>query len=300
MTSLNRAQQPILVGIDGSKSALEAVRWAATEAHRRRVGLHLVEAFGWTPTPYSPEGAVEPQLPEMLRQAGRDRVSAAAAVAAEIAPQVAVTAEVLTGFPVPRLLTEATQAQLVVIGDRGLGGFTGLLAGSVAVAMAAHAACPVVVVRGTESGQPVPTQGPVIVGIDGSPTSEAALAFAYEQADARRAPLVAVHAWRDLVLDPWMAPLIDWDLIEADEHRLLAERLSGWGAKYPDITVDRVVVKDRPAHALLERSAGAQLVVVGSHGRGGFTGMLMGSVSRTLVMHAACPVAVIRPNPAQD
>jgi len=295
MTNLNRASWPILVGVDGSESALAAVRWAAAEAHRRKSGLQLVEAVDSPSVESSPRGAIEPGLPERLQQAARDRVAAAAAMAAETAPEVLVTAEVLTGSPVACLLTEAKRAQLAVLGHRGIGGLAGLVVGSTAVALAAHAECPVVVVRGPEPSAPV---GPVVVGVDGSPTSEAALAFAFDEADRRGTALVAVHAWRDLVLDPWFAPFIDWDVIEGDERQLLAERLAGWRAKYPDVPIERVVVKDRPAHALQARSAGAQLLVVGSRGRGGVSGMLLGSVSRALLSHAECPVAVIRPDTA--
>jgi nucleotide-binding universal stress UspA family protein len=105
---------------------------------------------------------------------------------------------------------------------------------------------------------------------------------------------VAVHAWRDAMLDTSVSLLIDWDAVIAQEHQLLAERLAGWGAKYPDVPVERAVVMDRPTHALRERSVGAQLLVVGSRGRGGLVGTLLGSVSQTLLHHAACPVVIVR------
>jgi nucleotide-binding universal stress UspA family protein len=193
------------------------------------------------------------------------------------------------------LVAESRQAQLVVVGDRGLGGFTGLLLGSVAVGLAAHAASPVAVVRGAA---PSP-DGQVVVGVDGSPTSEAALAAAYEAAAARRVRLVAVHTWWDFLIDTTLAPLLDWEAIEGDEHVLLAERLAGWAEKYPDVEVRRVVARDKPAHSLLQQATGAQLVVVGSRGRGGFAGLLLGSVSHSLLHHAPCPVLVVRAK-AQD
>lgn len=289
MMNTNRSSWPILVGVDGSESALAAVRWAAAEARRRGVGLRLVEADD-SASAESSRWAIEARY--QLHQAARDRVAAAAKVAAETAPEVPVTAEVVTGHPVACLRTEAQRAQLAVCGHRGTGGLAGLLVGSTAVALAAHAECPVVVVR---AAAPTDSVGPVVVGVDGSPTSEAVLEFAFDEANRRGAPLIAVHAWRDLVLDPWFAPFIDWDVIGADERQLLAERLAGWGAKYPDVSVERVVVKDRPAHALQARSAGAQLLVVGSRGRGGVSGMLLGSVSQALLSHAECPVAIVRP-----
>jgi nucleotide-binding universal stress UspA family protein len=297
MTSENPANRPILVGIDGSRSATDAVRWAAAEARRRHCGLRLVEAFGWLPVDDGLDAAhVQPSYRDILVQAARDRLAAAAAVAAEVAPDVEVSTEALVDYPIPRLVTEARTAQLVVVGDRGLAGITGLLIGSVAAGLAAHAACPTVVVRGVEPGGPIPTDGPVVVGVDGSPTSEAALAYAFEAASARRAPLVAVHTWRDAMLDTSVSLLIDWDAVAVEEHQLLAERLAGWAAKYPDVAVERVVTMDRPTHALQERSEGAQLLVVGSRGRGGLMGTILGSVSQTLLHHAACPVVIVRPD----
>jgi nucleotide-binding universal stress UspA family protein len=293
MTSVNAAHRPILAGVDGSRSATDAVRWAAAEAHRRHTGLRLVEAIGWMPTLGEPGARhVAPTYRDVVLDGAHARLEAAAQVAGEIAPDVAVTTAVLTDYPVPRLVAESRTAQLVVVGDHGPAGGPGLLLGSVAAGIAAHAACPTVVVRG---GTP-PADGAVVVGIDGSPVSEAATAFAFEAAAARHAPLVAVHAWQDEMLGTSVELLVDWHAAAAEQHQLLAERLAGWGAKYPDVPVERVVVLDRPAHALRARSVGAQLVVVGSRGRGGFVGTVLGSVSRSVLHHAACPVAIVRPD----
>lgn len=304
MTRVNAAARPVLVGIDGSRSALNAVRWAAREAGRRHTGLRLVEAFGWLPVDNGPTngptrargGRVDPSYRELLLLAARERLAAAAAAATSAVPGIAVTTEVLADQPVPRLVAESASAQLVVVGDRGLGGITGLLVGSVAGGLAAHAACPTVVVRGATPGGPIPESGPVVVGVDGSPLSEAALGFAFDAATARRTSLVAVHTWRDSLVDASVAPLIDWDAVEVEAREVLDEWVAGWSAKHPDVAVERVVARDRPAHALRERSVGAQLLVVGSRGRGGVTGTLLGSVSRALLHHAACPVAIVRPD----
>jgi nucleotide-binding universal stress UspA family protein len=112
----------------------------------------------------------------------------------------------------------------------------------------------------------------------------------------REVPLIAVHAWTDSMLEAAVAPLLDWDAIEADEHRLLAEQLAGWSVKYPDVEVRRVVARDRPAHVLIEQATGtaAQLVIVGSHGRGGVAGLVLGSVSHAVLHRSPCPVAVVR------
>ncbi|TQM36922.1 universal stress protein [Pseudonocardia cypriaca] len=286
---------PVVVGVDGSPSALDAARWAAREAVRRGVTLELISAFGWVETRHLHDHGLGVHLRETMLARTREEVSAAAEAAAAVAPGIEISQRVVDGFPVPLLVAESRRAGLVVLGDRGLGGFTGLLVGSVAVGMAARAACPIVVVRGERSSD----AGPVVVGVDGSPISEAALAFAFEAAATRQVPLVAVHAWHDTVFEASVAPLLDWDAIEADERRILAERLAGWGGKYPDVEVQRALVRDRPAHALIEQATAiaAQLVVVGSHGRGSAAGLVLGSTSHTVLHHAPCPVAVVRADP---
>ena len=156
----------------------------------------------------------------------------------------------------------------------------------------------VVVVRGEidqkKGDDTEPVDGPVVVGIDGTPRSEAALKFAFEEASARQAPLVAVHTWSDALNDPYLAPMIDWDVVETEEELQLAERLAGWGEKYPDVPVERLVTRGRAASVLLDRSKGAQLVVVGSRGHGEFAGLLLDSVSNALIHGASCPVAIVR------
>jgi nucleotide-binding universal stress UspA family protein len=281
---------PVVVGVDGSESALEASRWAAREAGRRGVGLRVVQAFCWPQSHHV--GGVGRGQQSVLRRMAEEQLSAAAAAAAEAAAGGSVETALVEGTPVAVLVAESRVAQLVVVGSRGLGGFSGLLLGSVAVGLAAHAAVPVAVVRG--SGADAAADGPVVVGVDGSPIGEAALAAAYEAAAARRVPLVAVHTWWDVLLDPSFGPLVEWDVIEDEAHRVLGERLAGWAEKYPEVEVRRVVERDKPAHALLEQAAGAQLVVVGSRGRGGLAGMLLGSVSHSLLHHSPCPVLVVR------
>jgi len=281
------------VGIDGSQSALEAARWAAEEAARRHDRLRLVYAFGWTTeVVVGHPGLGERRRDIMLDHARRDLAAAETAVARHT-PDVPVDSELVVGYPIGVLVQESRRADLVVVGDRGLSRVGGLLLGSVAVALASHGGCPVVVVRGGE--QVVAATAPVVVGVDGSPVSELALAFAYEEAALRGAPLVAVHTWIDMITDPVVEPLLDWDAIEVDEQVVLAERLAGWAEKFPDVGVRRVVTRDRPAHALLQEAAGAQLLVVGSRGRGGFGGLVLGSVSHAVLHRSPCPVAVVRP-----
>ena len=281
------AVRPVVVGVDGSASAYRAVEWAAGEAHRRGVGLRLVRAFSWT-TADHPTGWVARYRDEML-DVSRRQVARAVRVAADTRPDVEAESQVEIGAPIEVLSSEARRAQLLVLGDRGLGEVAGLVLGSVAVSLAARGACPVVVVRGERAG----ADGPVVVGVDGSPVSEAALAFAFDAAAARGVDLVAVHAWSPTAIDEELASLVAWDA--SAESAVLAERLAGWGQKYPQVAVRRTVVRDGAVRALVTASAGAQLVVVGSRGRGNAAGLLLGSVSHGVLHGAHCPVAVVRP-----
>jgi nucleotide-binding universal stress UspA family protein len=288
--------RPVVVGVDGSDSALGAVRWAAVEAGRRGAPLRLVTAFPWTrDAVVGHPGLGDRYRDELMARAERN-VAAARAVAEQAAPTLRTSTATVVGFPIGVLGTEAREAQLLVLGTRGLGGLTGLLVGSVAVGLAAQAACPVVVVRGEDRG-PDSTQ-PVVVGVDGSPNSEAALAFAFDAAAARGVPLVAVHTWADMVFDPQVGALIDWVALEDDQRALLSERLAGWHDKHPEVPLTQLVVRDSAAHRLVELSDAAQLVVVGSRGRANFAGLVLGSVSHAVLHRSRCPVAVVRPDTA--
>jgi nucleotide-binding universal stress UspA family protein len=290
----NQTQRAVVAGVDGSECGLQAVRWAAAEALRRQLPLRLVAAHAWPSGGLVGDPGLGVDYRAVLRDVVLGHLATAAADARQVAPELDIEQVEVTGYPVPVLLGESAHAEIVVLGDRGLGGFTGLLIGSVAVEVTAHASCPVIVVRGSEPDRTGPRPEPVVVGVDGSPTSEAATAFAFEAASLRRVPLVAVHVWRDVLVDATMAPLLDWNVIDSDEREVLAERLAGWTEKYPDVPVRRLVARDRPARALVEESGRAQLVVVGSGGRGGFRGLLLGSVSQALLHNAHCPVAVVR------
>lgn len=298
MNSSNK-MKPIVVAVDGSESALRAVRWAAREAAQRERQLRIVHTYEWPMPHYGPLMSELDNLNEIVRNGAATVIRAAVAAAGEAAPGLPVVSETLRGRVVPVLRTVSEQASLLVLGSRGLGGFTGLLAGSAAVALAAHGHCPVAVVRG---GDPDP-QAPVVVGVDGSPASSAAVEFAFEEASARGCGLVAVHVWTDAAFpyapEPGVTVGLDWAPLVEAAHETLAERLTGWPEKYPEVHVQRVVKHDRPAHALLEAAEDAQLVVVGSRGRGGFTGLTLGSVSQAMIHHAPCPVVIARPGTAE-
>ncbi|MEV7098621.1 universal stress protein [Amycolatopsis sp. NPDC051045] len=288
----------IVAGIDGSSSAVQAAVWAGTEAHRRGRPLRLVQVYT-LPNVRSPIAFGSPdQLREGLaEQAGLWLAGAREAVLAEH-PGLEITTAAREWNPVSALIQESQHAELVVLGSRGLGGFTGLLVGSTAVAVAAHAHCPIAVVRGRTPHDPPPVTGPVLVGADGSPDSEGAIAFACEEAQLRGTELIAVHTWSDVLADGMLRPHpLEEDPVEiaAAERVKLAEQVVGWQRKYPDLAIELEVTRGRPVRRLLERGEHAQLIVVGCRGRGGFTGMLLGSTSQALIAHSPCPVAVVRP-----
>lgn len=286
----------VVVGVDGSPDSLFAVEWAAADAQRRHRPLRIIHAFLW-PMIYPPLAAPPSAVYEQaMRDAADSILRTAADRARAVAPDVRVTAELAVQQPAAALIAASRHAALTVVGNRGLGGFGGLLVGSVGVQVAAHAAGPVVVVRHS-SVPPGREAGRVVVGIDGSTAADAALGFAFEQASFRGVGLSAVHAYLwPASTDPGdMLPLVyDQDDLRDEERRVLAEAVAGWAGKYPDVDVREVIVRGRTGAALRELSAGAELLVVGTRGHGGFTGLLLGSVSQAAIHHSACPVAVVR------
>jgi nucleotide-binding universal stress UspA family protein len=209
-------------------------------------------------------------------------------------PDLAIDVVVEFGGAAPALLQEATEARLAVLGSRGLGELRNLTAGSISAHVATHATCPVVVVP---PEQPVGQTGGVVVGVDGSELSIDAVDFAFEQAQARNTTLTAVMAWHDPVrTGPGdLLPLVyDLDALEQESAALLAETVAGHADKYPDVVVRKELVRGYPDDVLIDAGRSAELLVVGSRGRGAFRGLLLGSVSRALVHYAPCPIAVVR------
>ncbi|WP_310724985.1 universal stress protein [Streptomyces sp. N2A] len=262
----------VVVGVDGSSSSLAAVEEAAREAQRRRSDLRVVNALSWPVRPMH-----TPLDPSPLDRLVND----AAERARSVAPELQVTAAVVTGEPVAVLEAESRAADLVVVGPRGMGGFMGLLLGSTAASLAAHARCPVMVAREEPAGA-----GPIVLGVDGSQVGEEAVEFAFAEAALRGAEVVAAHAWLPDYAPPGTG-------VEGAE-RLLAQAIAGRTENYPDVTVRREVLSGETREVLVEASRTAQLMVVGARGRGGFAGLLLGSVSQALLHHAHCSVTVVR------
>ncbi|MFC7241631.1 universal stress protein [Catellatospora aurea] len=288
-------QAMVVVGVDGSASALAAVREAVREAAWRGCGLRIVHAFIW-PLMHVDVGASE-AVPEGGLRHDAERVLAEATAAAKAANgRVEVTSDLVTGGPAGVLLAAARAAQLLVLGDRGLGGFTGLLLGSVAVEVTAHCATPVLVVRGEARA------GPVVLGVDGSPGSAAAVRQAFGEARQRDAELLAVRVWHDAAtaLAYSIPALYDPLAARAAEQQELDTAIEAMRKQRPDVRVRTEVVPGRTGRELVRLSEQAQLVVVGARGRGGFQGLLLGSVSQQLLHHAACPVLVVRHTPVEE
>jgi nucleotide-binding universal stress UspA family protein len=205
---------------------------------------------------------------------------------------VPISGAVLSRYAIPRLRTESEDAQLLVLGTRGLGAVGAVVSGSVARSVVPRSACPVVVVREEHGGL---RHGSVVVGVDHRSTSDAALQFGLEEARARGVGLVAVHAWRDAGFGSERF-LADYaPTMVAAQRRCLTGDLVAWREKYPDVAVQEVVRMHQPAGTLLDAAVGAALLVVGSRRRGPLRGLVLGSVGQTVLHRAPCPVAVVPP-----
>jgi nucleotide-binding universal stress UspA family protein len=291
----------IVVGYDGSESSRLALAWALGAARVSGLSVLIVYAL------YEPVGTVAGFVTYV--QPPRDAVRATVQrllVAAEQewrreVPGVEVDSRIATGPPVQVLLEALADAEMGVVGSRGLGLFSELMLGSTALQVATHAPCPVVVVRSLDHTEPGPEAGRVVVGVDGSEASVDAVGFAFEEASFRGIGVTAVHAWESPYYEVPIkgGPVPDAGFsaeIEDGERRVLSEALAGWREKYPDVDVRQAVVHGAPVHVLVDASAGAELVVVGSRGRGGFRSLLLGSVSHSVLHHARSAVTVVRPH----
>ncbi len=295
--SLNtKLQQGILAAVDGSGASDDAVRWAAAEAVRRGQDLTIVNVITTLSAGWSGPGMFGSPISEefgLWQQQQADQVIAdSVRIARESAPGVElhITTETPVAAVVPTLIDLTKQAGMVVVGSRRMGAVGRALLGSVSTALLHHAHCPVAIVRGTVAAEHA--NGPVVLGVDGSPASERATALAFDEASWRHAELVAVHAFSDVEW-PEIMPL-PWSAVEAEAGEILSERLAGWQERYPDVTVHKVIVRDHPVEHLLAQAKKAQLVVLGSHGRGGFAGMLLGSVSSVIAHEIDTPLIVAR------
>lgn len=269
----------IIVAFDGSLRAEAAMRWALDEGERRRLPVCLAHIL-------------DPQarLPEPV---GAGRVATTRSEAESIMRRLAVeaydwgrldievTGVVLDGPVARALCQQSSAASMIVVGDRGLGGFAGLRVGSVSLEVAAHAACPVVVVRGELHS---PNRRPVALGVDDAPEARLAARYAFVEAASRGVGLIVVRA---------CGATVD----RADEQRLVAETVTSWQGRYPSVDVTTRLMPITAPHALTLASHEAQLMVVGSRGSGGLAGLPLGAVSQQVLQHALCSVMVVRGAP---
>jgi nucleotide-binding universal stress UspA family protein len=284
----------VVVGVDASDSARYAAEWAADIAAVWAVPLHLVHVVPGAE--YDPPPGLRPNwLTELCD----------AAIRAGADPQ---GTEVVLGGTVELLADRAAGARLLVLGSYGSGAWSGMLAGSVALALLARVRCPVVIVRGSAPQIPPPRRGPIVVGVDGSQSGRAALAFAADLAAALGARLTAVHAWTDVAVGPDGAlHRVDEDPALRTERgaELLDAELAPITATHPGLPIAREVIVDTPLQALLATAPEARLLVVGQRDHRPDSAMALGSTSQALVEFAPCPVAVVRPGmvtgpPASD
>jgi len=282
------SSRTIVVGYDRSTDAKLAARWALDEAFRTGQPVEFFYAYEWpiwapaasmVPTP-----AVWPD--EATRQAIKDTLAEAVADAQRSHPGVRTTIATADNEAALALVRRSADAGLIVLGSRGHSAVINLL-GSVSAAVSAHAQCPVVVVR----GRPDAT-APIAVGVDGSATSEAALAFAAGEAAIRGVPLLIIRAWKPAG-GLWAESPIVTHGVTAREREPFDDLAAAWREKFPRLDITAEAVVEHPAEALTQLSATAQLLVVGSRGRGALRGMLLGSVSQHLLRHSACDVAIV-------
>lgn len=278
----------ILVGIDGSLPSNAALMWAIDEALQRERPLHLVHArgeVGWWPS-------AETRRPSDDVGSGDHVLAESVRLARERAPRLRVTSSTADTVAAAAILDRSADAELIVLGGRGAQSVRSVLLGSVPRQVAAHATCPVVVVH--DEGYRSASHSGIAVGIDGSPGSAQALEFAFARAAERQLDLTVVHAW-------WpgrsaMLPAGAEDAAAAVQQ-LVAESTAPLQKTYPDVVVREQLAHSQPFEALVDASATAQLVVIGSRGAGGFRGLLLGSTSHRVLQHARCPVAVLPPQP---
>ncbi|MEO3811614.1 universal stress protein [Sphaerisporangium sp. B11E5] len=278
----------VVVGVDGSPASLAAVVWATDDAVRSGASLRVVFVLNRDPYQIT---RFDPGLGDQLAR-GAERVLEEAERAARARDRdVAVTTRVLEGRPSEVLRSQAAEAAELVVGTRGMGGFARLVVGSVSMHVAGHAPGPVVVVPQTAFAP----KGEVVAGVDDTPECLPALAYAFEQAARRGATLRALHAWEPPVYP--FAPDIAYDAEQTrtDRQTAVAGLLAKGRAEYPGVRVIEDVRRGHPVEALAAASERADLLVIGSHGRGALTAAVLGSVSRGVLHHAKCPVAVVRP-----
>lgn len=286
----------LIIGIDGSPESEAAMHWGLEEAARRGVEVELIYALA-VPVVSDAYGMVmtRPDIDELTLYS-QGLLDAALAAARAAAPELTITARLASGPPAAVLIEASKHADALVVGTRGLGAISGKLLGSVSVRLAGKSVCPVYIVPPEWREHPAP-DGRVLVGVDGSEHSDAALHMALEEARRRKVGLTVLCAYHV----PWLARPVEPAVIAEFEEseRWLAEKTVSEsldrvkGHSYSDVEIEQVTVRGMPAEALVEASKSAELTVVGSRGHRSFSRAILGSVSRTLMQDSVRPVLVV-------
>lgn len=305
MGSHDRVMETIVVGVDGSEESQRALQWAMPEARARGARVRAVHVWHHPPDyvlqypPSPPDLAVAPVFRDrdQLEKEAMELLDQTVTKAVGSGPSVDIVQEIDEGSPADRLVraAAAADAELLVVGSRGLGGFRSLLLGSVSQQLAHHAPCPLVIVRGAVH-EPGTGSNTIVVGVDGSPNGEAALHWALEEAHRSGGRVLALHAWSlpsGYELAPYAALTVHRDKCEAGAQALLHDAVTRARGRHRDVECSEATVEGWTAGLLLEAAKGARLLVVGSRGRGGFAGLLLGSVSQQCAHHAPCPIAIV-------
>lgn len=292
--------KPVVVGIDGSAAALDAVRWAAREAMLHATRLTIVCCVDDDILALSDYPWPDRYYEQLKEHAQKDLAEASAVAVSEILradSDIAVDTKMLLCDARIGLQRFAATAELLVVGAYGETRRVSGLLGSVAEAVSTHSGCRVAVVGEQLDSVRETMPNTVVVGVDGSTCSEQAVDVAFEEASLRNADLVAIHAWNFTKIQSVFrtdTPTLSWKETRTAEEAVLSESLAGHSDRYPDVAVTQQVLNSDPVGALRDAGDNACLLVVGSHGRGGFTGRLLGSTSRALLHTVTCPVLVAR------
>ncbi|HTZ14507.1 MAG TPA: universal stress protein [Mycobacterium sp.] len=287
-----RTQSTLVVCVDGSGPSDAAVRWAVGESVMRERPITLIHVVA--PTPIDSTMAPDGAIPQVRLDQARQIVQHSREIADELTDgkHPRMQTEITYASVVSTFIEASQHAYMMVTGSRGVDASSAYRLGSVSAALLRDARCPVAVVHDRQHvGQNVADASPVLLGIDGTPASEAATALAFDEASRRQVPLLALHAWSDVGVFPILG--MDWHVNRDQGDEVLGERLAGWHERYPDVQVERKLVCDVPARWLVQESTRAQLVVLGRRGRGGYPGMRLGSVSSAVAQSARVPVIVV-------
>jgi nucleotide-binding universal stress UspA family protein len=294
-TRIGAGTGPVVVGYDDSADARSAVHFAVAEASARQVPLRIVSAYTLIVSDLGLGTGIpwDEELVDSISGLAQREAAEAAEQVRVAAPSLAVSTVVEPGPAASVILEHSHDASLVVVGSRGRAGWKGMLLGGTSRQVATHCKAPTIVVRNAE-----PTGEFVVAGVDGSPDSVRALAFAFDYASRHQLRLLAVHTWDVPPIGaitgvPSPEPPEMVRTMANNEARAALEELAGFADRYPDVAVEHKILRGSPVKTLVAESAGAALLVIGSRGRGGFVGLMLGSVSHGVLHHAGCNVAVV-------